>query len=91
MAANKPPGIFYGYIIVLVAFCILGVGGGIWVIFGVTSPIIAGYIFDIMSNYQLAFLICAAISIVGSVLSLQLKPIGEKGGTNDPRRSIRLN
>jgi len=56
-------------------------------VFGVTSPIIAGYIFDIMDNYRLAFLICAAVSGMGSVLTLLLRPISEKGGTDDPRRS----
>jgi len=51
------------------------------------SAIVAGYIFDIMDSYQLAFLICAGVSIIGLMLSLLLRPITNKGGTNDPRRS----
>ena len=39
------------------------------------SPIVAGYIFDIMDSYQLAFLILAGVSIIGLILSLLLKPI----------------
>jgi len=51
------------------------------------SPIVTGYIFDIMDSYQLAFLILAGASIIGLMLSLLLRPITNKGGTNDPRRS----
>ncbi len=51
------------------------------------SAIVTGYIFDIMGNYQLAFLILAGVSIIGLMLSLLLRPITNKGGTNDPRRS----
>ena len=51
------------------------------------SAIAAGYIFDITGSYQLAFLIGAGVSIIGLMLSLLLRPITNKGGTNDPRRS----
>jgi len=51
------------------------------------SSIVAGYIFDIMDSYQLAFLIFAGVSIIGFMLSLLLRPITNKGGTNDTRRS----
>ncbi len=51
------------------------------------SAIVAGYIFDIMGSYQLAFLISAGVSIIGFMLSLLLRPITNKGGENDPRRS----
>lgn len=73
--------------------------GSLGVIFGsadfvsttlaIPSSIVAGYIFDIMDSYQLAFLILAGVSIIGLMLSLLLKtnPIINKGGTNDPRRS----
>ena len=37
------------------------------------SSIVAGYIFDIMGSYQLAFLILAGVSIIGLMLSLLLK------------------
>ncbi len=51
------------------------------------SSIVAGYIFDIMGSYQLAFLICTGVSIMGLMLSLLLRPTNNKGGENDPRRS----
>ena len=53
------------------------------------SSIVAGYIFDIMGSYQLAFLISAGASVIGLILSSLLKtnPIINKGGENDPRRS----
>jgi len=38
------------------------------------SAIVTGYIFDITSSYQLAFLICAGVSIIGLILSFLLKP-----------------
>ena len=54
------------------------------------SAIVAGYIFDTMDSYQLAFLIFAGVSIIGFMLSLFLRPIINKGGTNDPRRSTQV-
>lgn len=57
-------------------------------IFGVVSfgysigsamgPFIAGYIYDMTSNYQMAFLICALIGVVGITLSLLLRPTAEQ-------------
>ncbi len=41
---------------------------------GAIGPVLAGSIFDITSSYQLAFLICAGVSIIGLILSLLLKP-----------------
>ncbi|MBA7560855.1 L-lactate transporter [subsurface metagenome] len=42
------------------------------------SSIVAGYIFDIRDSYQLAFLICVGVSIIGLMLSLLLRPINNK-------------
>ena len=42
------------------------------------SSIVAGYIFDRMGSYQLAFLILAGVSIIGLMLSLLLRPINNK-------------
>ncbi len=60
------------------------------VIFGVTAfiattggaigPVLAGRIFDITSSYQLAFLVCAIVSIVGLMLILLVKPTSNKRG-----------
>ena len=47
------------------------------------GPLLAGHIFDITSSYHLAFLVCAAISIVGLILISLLKPTTGEGGRND--------
>jgi MFS family permease len=54
------------------------------VIFGITfcggnigeaiGPVVAGRIFDVTGSYQWAFLLCAAISIIGIILSSLLRP-----------------
>jgi cyanate permease len=41
---------------------------------GAFGPWLAGLIFDITNAYQLAFLMCAGVSITGLVLTLFLKP-----------------
>ena len=38
------------------------------------GPFLAGYIFDVTGSYELAFLVCAALSIVGLVLAVILRP-----------------
>ncbi len=38
------------------------------------GPFLAGYIFDITSSYQLAFLVCGAIAVVGLILAALLTP-----------------
>jgi len=40
-----------------------------------TGPLVAGYIFDITSSYQLAFLIHAILNVIGLILVLCLKPV----------------
>ena len=44
---------------------------------GAIGPVLAGRIFDITSSYQLAFLICIAVGIVGLILALLLRPISK--------------
>ena len=39
------------------------------------GPLIAGYIFDVTSSYQLAFIVCGAMSVVGLILTALLSPI----------------
>ncbi|MFC2047011.1 MFS transporter, partial [Chloroflexota bacterium] len=39
------------------------------------GPVLAGRIFDITSSYQLAFLISAAVAIVGTLMTLLVRPI----------------
>jgi MFS family permease len=39
------------------------------------GPFLAGHFFDITDSYQVAFLVCAAMSIVGLILTALLKPM----------------
>lgn len=41
---------------------------------GAVGPLVAGRIFDISGDYQLAFLVCAVVCISGIVLAWRLKP-----------------
>jgi len=61
---------------------ILGVTGLGNTIGGALGPFLAGYIFDVTGSYQVAFLICAAISIVGLVSTVGLRPITGKRRQN---------
>jgi MFS family permease len=38
------------------------------------SPFLMGYIFDQTNSYKLAFITCAALSIIGTLLTIMLKP-----------------
>ena len=42
---------------------------------GAVGPIVGGYIFDVTSSYQLVFLIYAAVSIIGIILTSFLRPV----------------
>jgi len=45
-----------------------------------SGPLLTGYIFDVTGSYQAAFLVSAAIGIIGLVLTALLRPItGERG------------
>jgi MFS family permease len=39
------------------------------------GPLIGGYIFDMTSSYQLAFIVCGALSVGGLVLAALLSPV----------------
>lgn len=53
-------------------FGVLGLG---FTIGGAVGPIVTGQIFDLTGGYQVAFLVCAAFSIFGLIISSILKPI----------------
>ena len=54
---------------------ILGVMSFAFTIGSAVGPFVDGYIFDVTSSYQLAFLISAAVGVVGLILSTTLRPI----------------
>jgi MFS family permease len=51
---------------------VLGLG---FTIGGAIGPWLAGYIFDVMGSYKMAFAICAAFGLMGLVLTILIKPI----------------
>jgi MFS family permease len=42
------------------------------------GPFLTGYIFDVTNRYQLAFMICAVINLVGILLAIRLNKSGGK-------------
>ena len=55
-------------------FGILGVGSGIG---GAIGPVVAGGVFDVTGNYQLAILIFAGVTMIGLILVLLLRPVSK--------------
>ena len=53
---------------------ILGVTSLSLTIGGAIGSFAAGYIFDVTSSYQVAFLICAAMGVIGLILTTFLTP-----------------
>jgi len=45
---------------------------------GAIGPVLSGHIFDITGSYQLAFLVCITLSVIGLILTLLLKPTTNK-------------
>lgn len=43
------------------------------------GPYVTGYLFDLTGSYQMAFLISAAIAVIGLILTLMLKPTRRPG------------
>lgn len=53
---------------------ILGSAAFAFNIAGAAGSVLAGYIFDVTGSYQLAFIICIILSIVGLIAALLLRP-----------------
>ena len=53
---------------------IFGVAGLGFTAGAAAGPYVMGYIFDITGSYHLAFVVCAAVSVIGLILSVILKP-----------------
>jgi MFS family permease len=49
---------------------------------GAFGPVLAGRIFDISGNYQLAFLIYAVVTVIGLIVASLVTPAARQGGTN---------
>lgn len=45
------------------------------------GPVVTGYIFDLNGEYQMAFLLCAALSVAGVILAAMLTPTRRRGGS----------
>jgi len=58
---------------------IYGVVGLSWTLGGAVGPIVTGYMCDIYGNYQLAFLVCAVVSVLGLMLLIILRPTKRRG------------
>ena len=54
---------------------IYGVIYGGFTVGAAIGPFLTGYIYDLTESYQVAFLTCAAIGIVGIILAIVLRPI----------------
>ena len=61
---------------------IIGVAMGIGGIGVVLGPVAAGYIYDVSGSYQVAFLICAIMAIIGAIFSTLLPLTTGKGKQN---------
>ena len=59
---------------------ILGVLCGGLTVGSSLGPLLAGHIFDVTGSYHLAFLVCAALVIIGSVLTALVKPVKGRTG-----------
>jgi OFA family oxalate/formate antiporter-like MFS transporter len=58
-------------------FAVSGMGFTIGATLG---PFMTGYIFDVTGSYRMAFLVCAAVAILGFVLAAVLRPTRRLGG-----------
>jgi MFS family permease len=58
-------------------FGVLGLGATAGASVG---PIVTGYMFDLTNSYQAAFLVCAALTVVGLMLAIVLRPTKELDG-----------
>jgi len=47
---------------------------------GAIGPVLAGYLSDITGSYHMAFLVCFAVSVMGTILSILIRPTGKTGG-----------
>jgi MFS family permease len=58
---------------------IYGVAGLTWTFGGAVGPVVVGYLCDVLGNYQLAFLLCAVVAVIGLGLLMTLRPTKKRG------------
>jgi MFS family permease len=59
---------------------IMGVASFGYTLGGAVGPLVAGGIFDAFGDYQIAFLVCAVVAVLGIILAWRLKPPLSQGG-----------
>jgi MFS family permease len=59
---------------------IMGVASFGYTLGGAVGPLVAGGIFDAFGDYQIAFLVCAVVAVLGIILAWRLKPPLGQGG-----------
>jgi MFS transporter, OFA family, oxalate/formate antiporter len=57
---------------------ILGFSSLVSAVGGAIGPFIAGYMFDISSSYQWAFMLCGALIVTALMISTFLKPVSKR-------------
>lgn len=60
---------------------ILGVISFGFTIGAAVGPVITGYLFDLTGNYQIAFIVCATIGVIGLILTAIIRPMKKLGET----------
>lgn len=59
---------------------IFGVANFSYTIGAGIGPFLTGYIFDLTGSYQIAFLVCLAVSVIGLIMAAVLRPTKKLGG-----------
>ena len=58
---------------------IYGVAALSWTLGSAVGPIVTGYMFDVIGNYQLAFLVAGVVAVLGLGLLIILRPTKRRG------------
>ncbi len=59
---------------------LLGISNAAFTIGGVIGPVLAGYIYDVTSSYQIGFLICALMIVISLIMVLLLNQTNKDDG-----------
>lgn len=67
---------------------IFGVSFNGWTIGCALGPIFAGYVFDATGSYQIAFLVCGTLSVIGLLLTTRLTPEAIEARASTPAPTL---